>query len=268
LSTPSKAHRTRCFVFFLIAVTLQSCTLFKIQKAPSLYSEQELTGILNSLKRQGDLVNTFYAHGRISFQGRGSESEASALVVGERNPFRFRMEVTHLWGRPLFYILINENRLQFLSFPDKKYYVSELDTVNHWEWLPMQIDKNQLWALGRGFPLINDYTRSVSDIPNQILLSNEERATTQRIDLEPSKDTPQRIDSTENGLNLIFSEFGEEDGIQYARNIQFNDPNSGSTLNFHTKQAVFNKSIDKNIFRLSIPPGFSPVGNKPDLDRQ
>jgi len=253
----------------LIFVSLQSCAPVAV-KHPYYppFTDQEIADILLALKDQETAVHSFFSSGRMTFQGDDSEFEASVLIVGTRNPLKIKIEITHFWGRPLFHIIIKEDRIHILSFPEKRYYVGNIGESVTSNLLPVRLDTNQLWAVGRGFPTLCKYNRVVSSSVDQISLLNGTGAPVQIIDFYPENNLPLQTLLSEQGLQVSFSNFENDNNIQFAQETLLFDQKTEAVLKINIKQMVFNKAIDASIFDLTIPSGFKIYRTGPLLDTQ
>lgn len=254
-------------LLLLIFISLQSCAPLAV-KHPyhPPFTDQEISDILLALKDQEDAVHSFFSSGRMTFQGDDSEFEASVLIVGTRNPLKIKIEITHFWGRPLFHIMIKGDKIHILSFPEKRYYLGNIGESLTSNLLPLRLDTNQLWAIGRGFPILCKYNRVASSRVDQLSLLNGKGTTIQLIDLYPDKYLPLQSLLSEQGLLVAFSHFENDNNIQFARETQLFDQKTKTVLKINIKQMVFNKAIDESIFDLTIPSGFKSYRTGPSLD--
>ncbi len=252
-------------MFFVI---FQSCTPIAVNKYSHHppYTSQEITEILLNLKTQEDAVHSFFSSGTITFQGNGSEFEASSLIVGTRRPFKVKLEITHFWGRPLFHIIVDENKMHILSFHEKLYYVGNIGESTTTNLLPIHLDTNQLWAIGRGFLLLCDFTHAESNLGNRISLLNEQGNVVQQLVFYPETGFPHKTVLSERSLEISFSDFERHNNIPYAGKTRLFDQKNETMLELKIKQMVFNKTIDKSIFDLEIPSDFKTHQQSPLLD--
>lgn len=199
-------------------------------------------------------------------QGQGSEFEANVLFVGTRDPFEVKLEVTHFWGRPLFHILITETRLHILSFAEKRYYLTNVREPLPSNLPPIRLDLDQLWAIARGFPALHGHARAVSTRENQISLMTKEGNIVQQIEFYDQKNFPVQIIFPVQDLKLSFSDFTNDNNIQYAKKTRLYDNQYKTLLTLDTKQAVFNKPVNRSVFELTIPPDFERIQDDRILD--
>ncbi len=256
--------------FFLFFIAFQACMPVALKKHPHYppYTDQEIAGILLQLKTQDRAVHTFFSSGTITFQGNGSEFEANSLIVGTRNPYKVKIEITHFWGRPLFHIVIDENKIQILSFPEKLYYIGDIGQSEIYNRLPVHLDVNHLWAIGRGFPFLSDFNRAESLSGKQISLLNKQGEAIQLFGFSNENHLPHKTVLSRQNLEVFFSNFENHNNIPYARKTRLFDQKAETMLELKIKQIVMNKAIDSSIFNITVPTDFEHRRNEHSLDTQ
>ncbi len=256
--------------FLLIFVFFQSCTPVKVKKYPHQppYTDQEIADILLDLKAQEHAVHTFFSNGTITFHGNGSEFEASSLIVGTIKPFKVKIEITHFWGRPLFHIMIDGNIIHILSFPEKLYYVGDIGRSETSDLLPVRLDTNNLWAIGRGFPLLSDFFIAKSYGGNRISLLNEQGEAIQLLEFYSESDLPHKAVLCKQNLEMSFSNFENHNNIRYARKTRLFDQKTETMLKLKIKQMVLNKTIEASIFDIEVPADFEHRRDNHFIDTQ
>ena len=178
------------------------------------------------------------------------------LIIGSKNPFKLKIELTHAWGRPVLHIMIHDSNIKIISFAEKKYYHGDLETPGSLSFLPARLDPSQLWALLRAFPHIQKYSRAVSLKGNQITLLNAKAEQVQVFDLYPENTLPRLVRFPEQGIKISFSDFENKRGLTYARKIRLEDPGTETTLALKLKETVFNKRLPEAIFEMQKPKDF------------
>jgi len=247
---PSPSLFSSLLTFFFL-VSLSSCaTIYKP------LGDKEVDVILSRIQAQEGKVFSFYSSGSISLQDRDWDSESHVLIVGNRNPFKIKIEVTHPWGRPIVHILIDGKNLQVLSFPEKKLYLGAFTPEALSRFLPGELDAHLVWAVLRGYPHLLAHHRTASIKANQLRLFDEKGKVLEIIDLHPESKLPRMVFFPEKNMGLEFSDFQELDGIYYARNVRVEDMDGKSNLMLRNRKTVFNKTIPKQVFYLEKPPAF------------
>ncbi len=240
--------------------SLLTCLLFlSLSGCATLYTplpEGEVEIILASIQAQEREVFSFYTTGALSLRDRNWESDSHALIVGNRNPFKIKIEVTHPWGRPIVHILIDERNLQVLSFAEERLYLGAFTPKTLSRFLPGELDADLVWAVLRGYPHLLPYHGTRSMKSNQIRLIDQEGKAHQIIDLYPESKLPRTVFFPAKNIILGFSDFQQIDGIYYARQVRVEDMGGKSDLMLKNGKMVFNKTIPKEVFQLVKPPSF------------
>jgi len=257
--SPSIPKANFC-VWILIAglslVILQGCAHLYVQTPSLPLNQEEIARFISSYKEQERLVNTFFSSGRLVFLERDSESDSNILVLGKRDPLRIKIEITHPWGRPLFHILISDDTLHVLSFPEKRYYLGPIESAGPAWFFPASLGPDQIWTFARGYPMFPEYDRAISLRGNQITLLDGEEKPLQVVETYPESTLPRLILFPGQGVSLSFSGFKHDERIYYARKTRLEDPGTESALVLNLKQMVFNKPIPESIFQMVIPANF------------
>ena len=239
---------------------LLTCLLFiSLAGCATIYkplADKEVEGILSRIQAEESKVSAFYTLGGLSLRDRDWDTESHVLIVGRRNPFKIKIEVTHPWGRPIVHILIDERKLQVLSFPDKRLYLGAFTPEALSKFLPGELDADVVWAVLRGYPHLLAYHRTLSMKANQIRLMDEQGKVLEIIDLYPESQQPRMVFFPEKNMGLEFSDFQELDGIYYARRVKVEDMDGKSHLILRKRKMVINAAIPKEVFHLEKPPSF------------
>ena len=240
--------------------SLLSCFLFLFLSSCATFyrplGDRDVEVILSRIQNQEGKVFSFYSSGGLSLQDRDWESESYVLIVGNRNPFKIKIEVTHPWGRPLAHILIDQRNLQVLSFTEKRLYLGAFTPETLSKFLPGELDGLLVWAVLRGYPHLLSYHRTTSMKANQIRLLDEKGEVLEIIDLYSESKLPRTVFFPEKNMSLGFSDFQEIDGIYYARKVKVEDMGGKGNLMLRNRKMVFNKTIPKEVFHLEKPPSF------------
>ncbi len=246
-------------LFFLTPVLLQFCAPVSVQPPAPPLGPHEIEDRVSGFRDQQDLVTTFFSSGRLEVKTRDSESEANALIIGTRDPFRIKIEITHRWGRHLLHILLNEKGLHIISFPERRYYSGPIDSLGSWKFFPSGLDRNHLWALVRGYPVLSKFTRTVSLKGGQITFLNGKDESLQVVDFDPQSHLPLLAAFPEIGISLHFSRYKKDGLIHYAQSVKLDDSRAETTLLLNSKQVIHNKSISEEIFELQIPSDYEKL---------
>ncbi len=242
-----------------IAITLlPSCSIFQRPGFREPLDSQEMEIILSDIREQGEKVDSFYTMGSISVKGWVWESTADILVIGLKNPLKIKIEITHPWGRPILHFLVYNQRLEVLSYDEKKIYLGRFTPEALSRFLPgVMIDPDLIWAVLRGYPhLIRDY--EISDLrSDRIRLSNRQEE--ELIELYPGCLFPKRVSFPRQNIHLLFSNFQESNGIIYAREVTVDHEGEKRAMMIHNKKMIFNTTIPEQIFTLKKPVTFQVI---------
>jgi hypothetical protein len=228
-------------------------------KGPPL-SIDKASEVISGIQDQCNRVLSFYSSGTISVRDWKWESEADTLIAGVRDPLKIKIEITHAWGAPVFHILIDRDRLEVLSFEEKKLYLGGFTPEGLSRFFPGGLfDRDLIWAILRGYPIIMGHEGIESPGANRVSLSNQRGDKIEIIDLYPVSLQPKRISFPRKNLDLAFSGFRENDGIQYAGEVKVSSIKGGRYLVLTNEKMVFNRSIPDQIFTIQRVPGFETV---------
>lgn len=242
-----------------ILILFQSCAPVSVKRPSIPFNHPEIGHIISSLEEQERRVHTVFSSGSLMFKREDSEAESNILIVGARDPFRIKIEVTHSWGTPLLHILIHETGVHILAFREKRYYVGARGNFGPSRSFPVDLHPDQVWALARGYPLLLRHNRAVSAKGDQIMFLNRKGETVQVIDFFPGSVLPHMVSFPGRRAEMSFSDYENQDGTYHASDMILNDRRAGNILALDLKQVVFNKSIPEAVFNLEIPHGFETV---------
>ena len=236
-----------------------SCAQIPVQAIFPSFNRHEVSLIISGLQEQEKLVHTFLSKGRISFKNGDSTFEANILIIGTRDPLKIKLEITHRWGRPILEFLIQETELNILSFAEKKFYSGHIGTPEATRFLPVRLDPDEIWAFMRGYPVLRKYERIKSLKESQLMFFNEADEMVQSIDFFLQSNLPHIVFLPGQEIKKSFSDYKNENGIYYARQITLNDKKEDTFLSLSHKQIVFNKTLPKDVYKLKIPHDFKVV---------
>ncbi|MBW1805208.1 MAG: hypothetical protein JRJ06_02340 [Deltaproteobacteria bacterium] len=249
----------RLSIFLTIsAIFSPGCTGLHRSVSPVPISLNEATAVISRIQDQDKLVSSFYTTGSVAIKDGKWEPEAHILIAGTRSPLKIKLEITHPWGTPILHILISRENLQILSFNEKRLYVGDFIPEVLSRFLPGGfLSADLVWAVLRGYPnLISGY-RIVSLGVNRISLSNRDE--TEIVDLYPENRLPRQVSYPSRYIDLAFSEFQDESGVYYARQVKVNSVEGKRGLHLKTGKMVFNRRIPERIFVLKSPAMFETV---------
>lgn len=212
--------------------------------------------MIATMREQQGLVASLVASGKLSIRDWYWEAESDVLLAGTKEPFRVKIEIAHSWGQPILHILIREDRLNVLSFRDKKLFVSPFTSQALARFFPGDFDPLLIWTVLRGYPALRAYDSVLSEKARQLRLLSRGKKDIEVIDLSPDRRVPWRVSFPDRQIVLEFSEFQERGGISYAAKVDMNPLKEGKKLTFRINQMVPNKSIPDDVFALQVPAAF------------
>lgn len=247
---------TACCLFFLAILLFQSCARVQRQpltKIPTIQNEKDLVLLL---KEQDRLVQTLVATGKMTLADRSS---VDLLIAANRDPVKIKIEITHPWGRPLMHALVQDSRVEILSFPEKRYYRGQLGSDSPSPLFPTNLDMVQLWSVVRGFPAWVEGSYTVSQGNKRIIIQNRAGQPVQIVLLDPGTLYPRSIQFPEKKVRVSLSQYAEQDGVLYARYLELDDPRTQAPVPIRLKQAVFNEVLPEMVFALNKPAHFESI---------
>ena len=248
--------KTRGTFFAACVLLYYACAPAPPKPAIPPYSQALVDQIVSLIRQQDKLVQTFVATGDLTVDVKGSDWDADILMVGIRDPFRMKMEITHAWGKPILHVLVMGKKIQLLSFREKRLYRGELGMIASNRLFPGGIEADQIWSLCRGYPTLVKHHRAVSLKGNQISMVNREDDILQNIEISPSGSFPSLVTLPGVPIKMFFSHFDLQKDIQYARTIRLEDAESETSLALKIREMIPNRDIPEDIFQLNVPKDY------------
>jgi len=224
----------------------------------SLYETEEA---LASMKDQEDRIYSFITSGTVSIEAWMSAREANILIFGTRDPFRLKIEVNHPWGGRLFHILIKDTTLEVLSFEERTLYTGIFTPKSLSRFLPgLNLDRDLVWSVARGYPIILEHSRSASLDEDQISILNYDGTPIEVINLLEGSKLPREVLFPSHDIILDFNAYKNINGIYYAQEVKVDGASGDKDLVLHYDKMVFNTTvISTRDFIMSRPPDFGTV---------
>ena len=216
--------------------------------------------IVSGIRNQEEIVSAFYTTGTVFLKDSKWRSEAHMLTAGIKAPYRIKIEITHPWGNPIIHILIDDDKVEILSFSEKKVYIGRLSHDSLSRFLPVKfINRSLLWSILRGYPHILRYHGIGVQKMNRISLWDPKGREIEIIYLAPESLLPEIVSFPEQQLMLTFKRLKDNKGIYYASEVGVKSAGKGKNLIIKNKDMVFNTTIPEPIFILDTPPDFEAV---------
>jgi hypothetical protein len=240
----------------LLLLLLPSCTTVHKPPIKEPLGEQTVKNILAAIQEQEDKVFSFYAHGRLLAGNWYGQSEANILTAGTKRPFKIKIEITQEWGQPILHVLIDQKRLEVLSFKDKTLFLAPFTSEALSEFLPGNIDPEFIWGTLRGYPNLIVYDEARSLRKDQISLFHGGDEAVEVIDLDPETHLPKSVLFPDKQITLTFADFQNDEGIRYSREVSESQKGEKRRITLKDMTFVFNKPIPEAIFSQKKPPTF------------
>ncbi len=243
----------------LILALISGCAALRPARPP--LSPSEVETVLHRLTTQNERVTTFYSMGSVSLRQWVVESEeADILVVGSRDPLRIKVEITHSWGAPVLHILVDRERFEAFSYPDKVFYTGPATPGVLNRFLPSPPDLDHMWALLRGYP----------DLPEPASVRSEEGprvacgpdcpgGASWSLKLHADTLEPERLAFPDSRLQVAFDDIRTADGIRFAGVVRFLPQDRSGQVVIRNRRMVFNREIPDAVYTLKTPGPYREV---------
>ena len=242
------------FLFFFCSCA----TLFKTSPGPPL-SKQDVETVLSRIQEQESRVFSCYMNGRLTVKNWIWNSDFNILIVGTKEPYRIKIEVTHPWGHPIVHVLIDRTTLNVLSFQENRLYIGAFTPETLSEFFPGNFDTNLIWAVLTGHPNLLEYQSATSLGSHQVTLLDDKEDVVEIIDVLPENLTPRQASYKKQNIAMVFSDIQESQGIAYARKINVRNTKEKGSLVIENKEIGFNRTFPEQIFLIEKPPLFETI---------
>ena len=264
VSSPNRNARNGSIsylILFVLTFLIGCAPLVPYPPTPP-FSQKEAVQLIAFLKTQGDEVTSFQGLGKIRFKDGEQESEANLLAVGSR-PLRVRLEISHPWGRPLFFVVADNKHTQAVSFLEKKVFRGEWSRLPVRPFSVLALDPDSLWmVLSGGVPIL-PHARAASLKQHEIRLFDADEEIREIIALFPDSRLPRSVHFPEKGITLVLSDYERSGWGLKPSAIVIMSEGHNQSAEIRYKQLRINKSVPEEIFRLAPPPGFEIVDLNP-----
>lgn len=216
--------------------------------------------MLHRLTTQSERVTTFYSMGTVSLRQWVVESEeADILVVGSRDPLRIKVEITHPWGAPVLHILVDRNRFEAFSYPDKTLYTGPATPGILNRFLPTPPDLAHMWALLRGYPSLPEIESVRSEEGPRVVCDRGCPGAFWSLKLHADTLEPERLSFPESRLQVAFEDIRTADGIRFAGEVRYLPQDRSGQVVIRNRRMVFNQEIPDAIYTLKTPGSYQVV---------
>ncbi len=254
---PPPVYKSFSILLLISLFFLGGCSISRKPDIGLQFSEQEISDAIKDMSDQGNMVRQFYANGKITIRGWVLGQSADIFMAGQRDPLRIKIEITHSWGKPLLYILIDDNLIEILDYNEKKIYSGEFSSESLSGFFPgKEYNEETIWDILRGYPSFVSFNEMEYFEPGRIRFSDKDNSIISIVDLSPDGKTPSEISRLHQGVNVIFSDFSKTDMVCYAKKIIIEDVAGGKDLILARSMNVFNKEIPGEVFSMDFPANF------------
>lgn len=249
--------------FIFIFIILLGCASVPPSSLKPPPDQAEIKKIIDNISQNTTPVSTFISSGRVIFNNRVWGSESKTLIIGQREPLQFKVELTHSWGRPILHILIKEGKIEVLSFSENRLYKGTYSPLTLSKFIHVRPEIDQLWSILRGYPELKSSDSFILQDPDHLVLFDQNGKKQEKIGIDFETLKVSSISFPGSGLKISFSEYATEKGIPYAGKIRVDKEKVGQYLILTHEAMVFNREIPSKIFEIKMPPAFEII----DLDK-
>ena len=255
-------------------LAIQCCTPLTVKPPSPALDEKRVAALVSAFSAQESVAKTFFFSGTLIFKNQDTENAVQILMITDATlragtddragtgacPYgRMKIEITHPWGKPLTHILIEGQRLQILDFTEKRVYRGSLKSKRLSRRIPVPLNHSILWSLARAFPALLKHRETGSMAENQFTLIDSMGDKVQHFELYSAEPLPHRVCFCKQNATMVFSDFEDDDGILYARQVSFHGPDHKVSLEIEIDRMTFNTPLPKAVFSIEAPPDFKTV---------
>ena len=270
---------TKTLLTALGFLVFQCCSPLTVKPPAPALDKKSVTSLVSAFRAQEEKVKTLFFSGTLTLKDRSAEDSVQILMIADATPRadtddragtgacpygRMKIEITHPWGKALIHILIEGQRLDILDFTEKRFYRGSLKSKRLSGRIPVPLNHCLLWSLARAFPALLKHQEAASFAGSQITLLDPQGHKVQVFDLYSSEPLPYRVSFCKENATMVFSDFQDENGILYARKMDFHGPDHKIGLAIEIDQMSFNNSLPKAVFGMEVPSDFRTVHLKDD----
>ena len=226
------------------------------------FAQKEVDRLIARLTTQGDEVTSFQGFGQVRFKYGEEVSETSLLAVGGR-PLRVRLEISHPWGRPLFFVVAEERHTQAVSFVEKKIFMGELSQLPVGPFSVLMPDLEFIWKVLSGSVPILPHSRAASLKQHEIRLLDAKEEIREIITFSPGSRLPRSVHFPDKGITVVLSNYERGDWGMKPLRLVITSQAHNRSAEIRYKRLLINRSVPEEIFRLVPPPGFEIVDLNP-----
>ena len=261
-------------------LVFQCCTSLTVKPPSPALDEKRVAALVSAFSAQESAAKSLFFSGTLTFKNQNTENAVQILMIADASPRagtkswadtqvradtqvcpygRMKIEITHPWGKPLTHILIEGQRLCILDFTEKRIYRGSLKSKRLSQRIPVPLNCSILWSLARAFPALIKHRETASIAENQFALMDHMGDKVQHFELYSAEPLPRKVCFCKQNATIVFSDFEDDDGILYARQMRFHGPDHKVGLEIDIDQMTFNTPLPKAVFSMEAPPDFTTV---------
>ncbi|MCF8128357.1 MAG: hypothetical protein K9N10_07560 [Deltaproteobacteria bacterium] len=257
----------------LVLFAVHCCSPLTVKSPSPALPQERVASVVSAFTEQEKAVETLFFTGTLTLKERGSANSVQILMIADATPWagtgacpygRMKIELTHPWGKALIHILLEGSRVDILDFTEKRFYSGGLNGKYLSERLRVPLNPSILWSLARAFPAVLEHRSAASYAGNRITLLDREGDKVQVFDLYSSEPLPFKVSFCKENVSMVFSDFQDEGGILYARQVKLDIPEQKISLGIEIDQMRFNTRLPKAVFEMDPPGDFITVPSKVD----
>lgn len=229
------------------------------------FDSESVANLKAHLLEQSEKVESLFSVGRLEVKGwQGHEIEAAIFSAWIPSPLKIKIEVTHPWGQPILYLVVDGEMFRLLSFPERKIYSGPFSTRSLSKFLPGEMDQSLIQDLLRAYPVLDSAHRAYSKEPNQISFFGSEGEEVRVIKFDRESREPTEVVIPHRNVKLVFRDLEAAGGLVFARETALVHVLGGRRLVRRIETMVFNRTIPDQVFSLEAVAGFETVFLSPD----
>jgi outer membrane lipoprotein-sorting protein len=245
------------YVGILSLALVMGCAPLKPAPPARPFSQDETARLISRMRARGDKVFSFLGIGKVRYNEGEGEGESNLLVVGSR-PYRARFEITHPWGKPLFYIVNDGEHISVLSFVDHRFYIGQPSQFHEERFFLFDLDLGSAWMMLSGMVPILPHARAMSLKPDEITLYSWQDEVVEVITFSSNPLLPSSVHLPTQGITAALSKFKQGTIGPYPSRIRISQGDERD-LEIRYTSLQLNTPIPEEVFRLDPPPGFEII---------
>ena len=255
-------------------LAFQCCSPLIVNPPAPALDEDRIAGLMSAFSVQERAAKTLFFSGTLTLKYQNTDNALQILMIADATSGtdtddrtdagaclykRMKIEITHPWGKPLAHIFIQGQQLQILDFTEKRFYRGSLKNKRLSQRIPVPLNCSILWSLARAFPALLKHQRTTSAAENRFALMDHMGNRVQHFEIYSSEPLPREVCFCKQNMTIFFSNFDDDDGILYARQVRFHDPDHKIDLEIDIDQMTFNKPLPNAVFSMEAPRDFTIV---------